>query len=46
MLKRAYTQNENNSLLLLARSKQTLHALTTQVEKDIQEYMNKRNDEF
>ena len=35
MLKRAYTQNENNSLLLLARSKQTLHALTSQVEKDI-----------
>jgi hypothetical protein len=46
MLKRAYTQDENNSLLLLARSKQTLHALTSQVEKDIIEYMQKENEEF
>ena len=46
MLKRAYTQDENNSLLLLARSKQTLHALTSQVEKDIQEYMKDENENF
>ena len=46
MLKRAYTQDENNSLLLLARSKQTLHALTSQVEKDIIQYMRTRNDYF
>ena len=46
MLKRAYIQSENNSLLLLARSKQTLHALTSQVEKDIQTYMAKKSDDF
>jgi hypothetical protein len=30
-LSRAFLQHENNSLLLLARSKQTLNALTSQV---------------
>ena len=40
MLKRAYMQDENNSLLLLARSKQTLYTLTSQVEQDIQTYLS------
>jgi len=35
-LTRAFINNENNSLLLLARSKQTIHALTQKVQHDIQ----------
>ena len=46
MLKRAYMQDENNSLLLLARSKQTLYTLTSQVEQDIQSYMQSKNKDF
>ena len=46
MLKRAYMQDENNSLLLLARSKQTLYTLTSQVEQDIQAYMQEKNKDF
>jgi len=40
-LRRAFLFNENNSLLLLSRSKQTLHALTTQVAKDISVELSK-----
>lgn len=34
-LERAFKHNENNSLLLLARSKQIIHSLVTQVERDL-----------
>ena len=34
-LRRAFLGNEKNSLMVLARSKQTLHALMCQVENDI-----------
>lgn len=34
-LRRAFFGSENNMLMLLARSKQTLHALMSQVENDI-----------
>lgn len=44
-LTRAFLHNENNSLLLLARSKQTLNALTSQVQKDIQKKLTAQNDE-
>ena len=35
VLKRAFTLNEQNSMLLLGRSKKILHALTSQLESDI-----------
>ena len=34
-LDRAFKHNENNSLLLLARSKQIIHSLVTQVEREL-----------
>ena len=44
-LKRAFLKHDNNSLLLLARSKQTIHALTTKVQSDIQEILRKEHQD-
>ena len=44
-LRRAFFQSENNSLLLLARSKQTLSALTRQVENDIRQEMEEKTND-
>ena len=37
ILNRAFEKNENNSLLLLSRTKQTIHAFLNAVEKSITE---------
>ena len=34
-LKRAFLYGENDSLILLARSKQTIHALVSKVQQDM-----------
>jgi hypothetical protein len=36
MLKQAFLKHENNSMLLLARSKQTLHAFISAVQDECQ----------
>ncbi len=35
ILDQAFDKNENNSLMLLSRSKQTVHAFLNQIEKQI-----------
>ena len=39
MLKRAFLQGENNSMLLLARSKQTLHSFISAATDEIKEIL-------
>ena len=44
VLKRAFLKNENNSLLLLSRTKQTLHSFISSVNEDIEKEMAKANN--
>lgn len=37
MLRRAYLKGENNSMLLLARSKQTLHSFISSITESIKQ---------
>lgn len=41
MLKRAFLKHENNSMLLLARSKQTMHAFISAVEEQVKAMFDK-----
>jgi len=41
LLKRAFLYSENNSMLLLARSKQTMHSFISAVKEEIGEVLSK-----
>ena len=41
MLKRAFLKHENNSMLLLARSKQTMHAFISAVQDEVKAMFEK-----
>ena len=41
MLKRAFLKHENNSMLLLARSKQTMHAFISAIQEEVRAMFDK-----
>jgi len=44
LLKLAFLQHENNSMLLLARSKQTLHSFISAVTEEVKSMFDKAED--